>query len=193
MVDARSRAAVEMAERLADGEVTAADVKQVWEEANRAYREVSDPIFRTSEGWEAEWERVKEDRSYCRAAQAATEILNLQAGTWAALSYSLNPSSPGYQHFQTKQRWQADIVRDLFGNPFRPAPQPKRQWLTWNNGMVVAITHGIYAERAFDRLPILAEALLDAGCDDDVLLGHLRGPGPHVLGCWALDILLGKS
>jgi hypothetical protein len=51
----------------------------------------------------------------------------------------------------------------------------------------------IYADRAFDRLPLLADALEDAGCTDDELLGHLRAPGPHVRGCWAVDLVLGKS
>jgi hypothetical protein len=51
----------------------------------------------------------------------------------------------------------------------------------------------IYDERAFDRLPVLADALEDAGCADADLLGHLRGPGPHVRGCWAVDLILGKS
>jgi hypothetical protein len=51
----------------------------------------------------------------------------------------------------------------------------------------------IYDERAFDRLPVLADALEDVGCTDEVIIRHLRGPGPHVKGCWAVDLLLGKS
>jgi hypothetical protein len=54
------------------------------------------------------------------------------------------------------------------------------------------LARGIYHERAFDRLPVLADALEEAGCTDETLLGHLRGPGPHVLGCWAVDLILGK-
>jgi hypothetical protein len=56
----------------------------------------------------------------------------------------------------------------------------------------VAIARAIYEDRTFDRLPILADALQDAGCDSDELLEHCRGDGPHVLGCWALDVVLGK-
>ncbi len=51
----------------------------------------------------------------------------------------------------------------------------------------------VYEERAFDRLPLLADALEDAGCTNAELLGHLRGPGPHARGCRALDLLLGKE
>jgi hypothetical protein len=59
--------------------------------------------------------------------------------------------------------------------------------------MVFHLAHGIYDQRAFDDLPILADALEEAGCQDADILGHCRQPGPHVLGCWAVDLLLGKS
>jgi hypothetical protein len=87
---------------------------------------------------------------------------------------------------------QADLLRDIFGNPFRPSALSSAV-LIWNDGAVVKIAECIYAERAFDRLPILADALLDAGCDDEELMAHLRSPGPHVRGCWALDLILGKT
>ena len=51
----------------------------------------------------------------------------------------------------------------------------------------------IYADRSFDHLPILAAALEVAGCADAAVLAYLRGPGPHVRGCWAVDLLLGKG
>ena len=63
-------------------------------------------------------------------------------------------------------------------------------WLTAN---VVQLAQAIYKERAFDRLPILADALRDAGCKHDELLTHCRSEGPHVRGCWAVDLLLGKG
>jgi hypothetical protein len=55
------------------------------------------------------------------------------------------------------------------------------------------VAESIYEGRAFDRLPILADALEEAGCTDAYLLAHLRGPGPHVRGCWAVDLVLGKE
>jgi hypothetical protein len=83
----------------------------------------------------------------------------------------------------------AGHLRDLFGNPFRPvAVDPS--WLT---PTVVALAAGIYADGAFDRLPILADALQAAGCDNADVLGHCRGPGPHVRGCWVTDLVLGKE
>jgi hypothetical protein len=86
-----------------------------------------------------------------------------------------------------------DLLRDLVGNPFRPAPRVDRAWLAWNGGTVAKLAAVVYEGRDFGRLPLLADALEDAGCGDADLLGHLRGPGPHVRGCWAVDLLLGKG
>jgi hypothetical protein len=85
------------------------------------------------------------------------------------------------------------LLRDIFSNPYRPAPSLPASVLAWNEGTVVRIAEGIYEERAFDRLPILYDALLDAGCDDEALLSHCRAPGPHVRGCWAIDLLLRRA
>jgi hypothetical protein len=84
------------------------------------------------------------------------------------------------------------ILLDIFGNPFRPvAVEP--HWLTWNNATVPAIARHVYDDRAFHDLPLLADAVEDAGCANADLLEHCRGPGPHVRGCWAVDLLLGNS
>ena len=71
----------------------------------------------------------------------------------------------------------------------RPARRASSAWLT---PTVAAIAAGTYQDRAFDRLPVLADALEDAGCDQSELLAHCRSGGPHVLGCWVVDLLLGK-
>jgi hypothetical protein len=87
------------------------------------------------------------------------------------------------------QRDQCSWLRCLYPNPFRcVAIDPS--WLTSD---VRILAEGIYSELAFDRMPILADALQDAGCDRDDILGHCRGPGPHVCGCWAVDFILGKE
>jgi hypothetical protein len=65
--------------------------------------------------------------------------------------------------------------------------------VSWNGGAVPKLSQAIYDDRAFDRLPILADALEDAGCINADILNHCRGPGPHAHGCWVLDLLLGKS
>ena len=85
--------------------------------------------------------------------------------------------------------FQADLFREILGNPFRPISFDP----AWQTPTAEAIAAGCYADRDFSRLPVLADALDDAGCDAAELLAHLRGPGPHVRGCWALDLVLGKS
>ena len=68
-----------------------------------------------------------------------------------------------------------------------------RRWLAWDDEMVPRLAGRIYEERDWDRLPILADALEEAGCTQEDILAHLRGPGPHVRGCWVLNLLLGKE
>ena len=85
------------------------------------------------------------------------------------------------------------MLRDIVGNPFRLPPAIEPAWLVWNDGTIRKIVQAIYEERAFDRLPILADALEDTGCDNVELLAHCRGDGPHVRGCWVVDLLLGKQ
>jgi hypothetical protein len=82
-----------------------------------------------------------------------------------------------------------EFFRDITGNMFRSG-KTDTNWLTET---AVSLATGIYGDRAFDRLPLLADALQDAGCTDAELLGHLRSPGPHVRGCWAVDLVLGKE
>lgn len=81
------------------------------------------------------------------------------------------------------------LIRCVFGNPYRSTTfDPK--WLT---PTVVALAGGIYAERAFDRMPILADALEEAGCNEMEILRHCRGTDPHARGCWVIDALLTKG
>ena len=86
-------------------------------------------------------------------------------------------------------RTQVGLLRCIFGNPFRPvAVDP-----AWRTTTVVQLAQGVYNDRAFDWLAILADALEEAGCTNADILGHLRGPGPHVRGCWVVDLVLGKE
>jgi hypothetical protein len=90
----------------------------------------------------------------------------------------------------------ADILRCVWGNPFRPVTFDP----TWRTSMVVALAQATYEERILpagnlepDRLGVLADALEDAGCDNADVLGHLRRPEPHVRGCWVVDLALNKA
>jgi hypothetical protein len=83
----------------------------------------------------------------------------------------------------------AGLLRDIFGDPFRPAPFEAR----WRSADAVGLAHGIYADRAFGRMPILADALEEAGCDHPQTLAHCRGPGLHARGCWVVDRVLDRE
>ena len=94
---------------------------------------------------------------------------------------------------------QCDILRDIIGNPFRPVAF-NTAWSPWNNGTVSKLAQAAYDDRQLPsghldavRLAILADALEEAGCQGTAILEHCRGPGPHVRGCWALDLILGKE
>jgi hypothetical protein len=81
------------------------------------------------------------------------------------------------------------LLRDIFGNPFRPVTLDPN----WRTSTVVALAAQMYDSRDFSAMPILADALQDAGCDSAAILEHCRGSGPHVRGCWVVDLVLGKS
>jgi len=89
----------------------------------------------------------------------------------------------------SEPRIQSELLRHIFGNPFRPVLVDPR----WFTSTAVGLARTVYEECAFDRLPILADALEEAGCDEPAVLDHCRSDGPHVRGCWAVDLVLGKE
>jgi hypothetical protein len=90
-------------------------------------------------------------------------------------------------------RHAASLFRDIAGNPFRPPQLLPPAVRAWNDGIVLRLARGIDEEGAFERLPILADALEEASCTDADLLGHCRSPEPHTKGCWAVDLLTGRE
>jgi hypothetical protein len=126
----------------------------------------------------------RDRRIYESAARAAHLTGHGQSA--AAVLEVLQWTSP--ELVRAERRAQAELMREIFGNPFRP-PALDPRWLT---SSVIDVAAMIYAERAFERLPILSDALMDAGCDEPDVLGHCRSLGPHVRGCWVVDLILGK-
>ncbi len=88
-------------------------------------------------------------------------------------------------------RAQADLVRDLVGNPFRPSKLDPT-WLGWDGGRVARLAQDIYENREFGLMPVFADALEEAGCTDAEILAHCRSGGEHVRGCWVVDLVLDK-
>jgi hypothetical protein len=81
-----------------------------------------------------------------------------------------------------------DLIRCVFGNPFRPAAFDPR----WRTSSAVGLARSMYEPRDFAAMPVLADALEEAGCDDADVLTHCRGDSPHARGCWVVDLVLGK-
>ena len=120
------------------------------------------------------------------AAQAAMTVTNTTR--FCAWNAAAAAGAKGRVAHRRERHAQADLLREVMGNLYR-AVAVEPAWLTWNGGAVPKMAQAVLAEARFSDLPILADALEEAGCTDAGLLGHLRGPGPHVRGCWALDLV----
>ena len=168
--DERCQASIETAERYADGCATENEL------------DVSQRATPHSTQFDPTVTFIKKCAFY--AASWAVNQFAMNAAMCAAESATAAVPTP-----TNEAAAQAVTLRDIVGNPFRPVALDP----AWRTEAVVGLAAGIYADRAFDRLPVLADALEDAGCADADMLSHCRGPGPHVRGCWVVDLLLGKS
>jgi hypothetical protein len=173
------RLAVEAAEDFADGEITEDDLTcaraAAWSATNRAGHAMA-----------AARAAVRES-PWAAAREAQRETMQQ---VWEKFGRSW-PWGIVPEEKKTALRRQCDLLRCIFGNPFRSALL-RPDWLVWNNGTIPKIAQLIYTERRFQDLPILADALEEAGCDDAEALKHCRQPGEHVRGCWVVDLILGK-
>ncbi len=174
--DRRSRRAVEAAEQFADGIIST----QILEQAQRG-------AWTT---WE-DWPRmdVRTFKAVGAAAWVAKPSMGL-AEALVVLQGSLAAECRMEPADATVDR--CNLIRDLFGALFcTPAADPA--WLAHGNGAVLAMSRTIYEERRFEDMPILADALEDAGCTDAEILNHCRATAEHGRGCWVLDLLLDKE
>lgn len=205
-IDARSRSTLACARRFADGRAETGEWHQAASEARSAW-EFSMRRAGTAR-YGAEFDRMTRMMSsgpgleaeilgFDPAANATAAVLcavesPYQTGWVSAARLAAHAVSleRGPEAGASERRVQSHLLRDIVGNPFRPV-KVTRAWLTTD---VLALARGIYDERAFDRMPILADALQDAGCDSEDVLFHCRNAHPdHVRGCWVLDLVLGKT
>ncbi len=107
-------------------------------------------------------------------------------GSWAVTALEI---ARGTAEKTAEVEAQIVLLHDTFGNPFRPVTV-ESGWLT---STVVSLAQAIYDERKFENMPILGDALEEAGCEEEQVLEHCRSAGPHVRGCWVVDLLLGKK
>jgi hypothetical protein len=175
LADVRSRRAVEVAERFADGLATSAELLNA---CNAACNVAVELAGRGGPAWAA---------ASAAARASDPDIAARLRGDGGALGMS------AYRARGTRRLRQAVVLRDVMGPLlFRPVVVAPR-WLAGADGVVPRLAQAVYDERAFDRLPVLADALEDAGCTDAEILGHCRCEGEHVRGCWVVDLMLGKS
>lgn len=179
--DIRCRQAVEISERFADGLISSKeDLDSGIILANKAAREL------TGRNWAASAVTALCGRRVVGAVWNTGLAMTTQAqADWLRVARHSLPEVA----FKIARNDKCDLVRDIFRHPFRSIYLDPN-FLT---SSVKALASAIYDDRAFDRLPILADALTDAGCHEEEILNHCRGDGPHGRGCWVLDLLLGKQ
>jgi hypothetical protein len=172
--DERLRQCVRVAERFADGLVTL-------REMGRAFDDFLNAVMEKGGGF--------------RAAEAPPAVA---AAFYAVHGPSFSDAYASSDAFAADHPGEAAahaaLLRDLFGPlPFREVCLDLA-WLVWNDRTVKRLAEGIYEERAFERMPVLGDALEEAGCESEDILRHCRERGlAHCRGCWAVDLILGKG
>jgi hypothetical protein len=185
------RNAVETAERFADELAGDDDLREARERAEEEQAAYGAPMYE---------EFVYTAAAACcgedamETARNVCELLRRQAVRDAAAELAPGEDEAGAnaQASAAECRAQAALLREAFGNPFRPSVL-RPEWLSWGNGAAVAIARVISDEGLFGDLPYLADALLDAGCTDEAVLRHCHEPAGHVRGCWVVDAILGRT
>jgi hypothetical protein len=196
LFDWRARDAIEIAETYADGLASPEEMRTISEAVGDAYVTMPNPAPVNSEpplSFKAKSVALQSTRFVTQDTD--DYLLSCCRCTYLAmLRDGFLHTEPGEEcdAYTTAPQVQCSLIHEIFGNPFR-RPILADTLLAWGRGTIPMLAQGIYYERAFDRLPILADALEDAGCDNADILAHCRGPGPHVRGCWVVDLLLGKE
>jgi hypothetical protein len=177
--EAHHRAAVQAAEDFADGSIRLNRLKVARSAAWSTEASTANHVAQAARATVAK-------SAMAAARQAQGHVIQ---HVWVTVQKSWETAPDNKQKAQQRQ---GDLLRDILGNPFRRLAIPLSV-RRWNDGTVCKIAQAIYEDRASDRLPILADALEEAGCNEPAILEHCRGPGPHVRGCWVIDLLLGKK
>jgi hypothetical protein len=188
MMDERSRNGVIIRERYEDGAATAEELAHATDAAVKARGEIRQSFRFAS--------NLQEDSPEVGPAYAAGAACNTAAGnhhpvSWYVTSAAACISGLGRNEVMVQEAtFHSLILRDIAGPlPFRPVTIDPR----WQSSTVLDLARTIYEQRTFEHLPILADALMDAGCDNEDIIQHCQSKEPHVRGCWVLDLLLGKE
>jgi hypothetical protein len=174
--------AVVLAERYADGEASAAELSAVsaaiapnLPSADRvAIKAKAAALYGTDP-------YIRRHPLFFGGASVDTEVADRDDG--------ITTPSENELAFKAAEASEATLLRCLFGNPFRPCTFAE----AWRTDTVLSLARTMYDSRDFGAMPILADAIQDAECDNDIILDHCRGPRPHCRGCWVVDLILGKE
>ncbi len=178
--DARLKAAVAAAERFADGSGTATELEAVGTAAHNT-------IARNSRGFgeddpDAQLHTAIEMVTSATAAKPLSAALGMTMFPFPLAGYRGQPKEAN--------RLMCDLLRDIFGNPFRPVTFTP----SWRTDTAVSLARIMYESREFSAMPVLADALQDAGCDNADVLEHCRDVNQsHVRGCWVVDLVLDRA
>jgi hypothetical protein len=170
------RRALETAERHADGQATEAELRAVFYSTGRSGSEKGLAAVWFAEAIACLCSRFRDPFLLAQGHAARSRRELMRASDW---SLAL--------------REQAQILRDIAGHLFHPVVATPVWVLERGGGTVGSIARAIYEESAFSDLPVLADALEEAGCTDAAILSHCRAPGPHVRGCWVVDLLTARA
>jgi len=167
--------------------IRAVDVAELYADKLQGLAAIGDIEYEASQVVETLMERGRNPTSdaahcaaMCLAVWAPADWGTFQVFQWSAATVA--------------REERIGILACVFGVPHRQRRLRIQCDPSWRTSAVLALAQSIYDEKAFDRMPILTDALQDAGCDNDDILNHLRdATAPHVRGCWALDLVLGKE
>jgi hypothetical protein len=192
LTDARSRRAVEAAEDLAEGRMDVERLTAVQAEARRAEIDAGSTLQTAPLTGAGLGGMLRAEQDLARAALWTTydrlEVWNIIRTVAGALAQS----GPEREPYRAVSREQCNLLREILGNPVNPV-RAAPSWLHWNDDCVVRIARSINDGRRYHEMPILADALIDAGCTSEDLIAHCRSESVHQRGCWALDLLTGKE
>jgi hypothetical protein len=201
LTDERSRGAVEVAERFADGLASEDERLTALALAREAVGPLPTDVSSRDENGERAILSLGAPTVAALAAQETVSNEVTHDEIWVLLAaFKAAAAADKGVTIVTTRTAQAAVLRDNFANPFRPTVVVAPSVLAWSEQVVVRLAQSVYEDHHLPdgtldnaRLAVLADALEEAGVTDTFLLEHLRGPGPHVRGCFVLDAILGRT
>jgi hypothetical protein len=181
--------ALEVAERYAEGIITWRSFERVCRAILAEVEDSLPEIVCIREDHLRRWIKSSGTRQIDSLRHGVLALSNL-LGWGAGANYLMTAHGVAGHDFVAELRAQCELLRDIFGDPFRPI----RFSPAWRTDTAVLLAQRMYESRDFGAMPILADALQDAGCNDDAILDHCRDPNQvHVRGCWVVDAVLGTK